>query len=100
MKFCAAVCYTFHMLKNPDILERVINPKRGTFSQDLARQVLEFRFPRKDLARYEKLSIKAQAGTLTVSERAQLEDYVNVNDLLMILKAKAQASLRDQKPAA
>ena len=88
------------VLTDPAILDRVIDSKRGDFTPDLARQVLKFAFPTKDLARYEKLSYKAQIGKLTAKERAALEDYLNVNDLLMILKAKAEASLRNQSPAA
>ena len=88
------------MLTDPAILERVIDPKRGDFPVDLARRVLKFTFPAKDRARYEKLSYKAQDGKLSVSERAELEDYLNVNDLLIILKAKAEASLRRKNPAA
>ena len=73
---------------------------RGNFPPDVARAVLKFAFPPKDRARYEKLSYKAQDGTLTEKERAQLEDYVNVNDLLIVLKAKAEASLLNESPAA
>lgn len=88
------------MLSDPAILDRVINSRGGHFPPDLARQVLKFTFPAKDRNRYEKLSYKAQNGTLTAKERADLEDYLNVNDLLMALKAKAEASLRDESPAA
>ena len=88
------------MLTDPTILERVIDPKRGDFPAPLARQVLKFTFPPKDRARYKRLSSKAQEGRLSESERAQLEDYLNVNDLLIILKAKAEASLRRKSPAA
>ena len=88
------------MLNNPAILDRVIDPTLGNFPRDLARQVLKFAFPPGDRARYESLSYKAQDNTLTSAEPAELEDYVNVNDLLMILKAKAEASLRQQNPAA
>lgn len=88
------------MLSDPAILERVINPRRGDFPEDLARRVLKFTFPARDRARYLRLSRKAQDGKLTEAERAQLEDYVNVNDLLIILKAKAEASLRRKQPAA
>ena len=38
-----------------------------------------------DHARYEELSAKAGAGTLT-DEKRSLEDYLNVNDFLMIIK--------------
>ena len=92
--------YDLHMLTNPAILERVIDPERGDFPIDFARQVLKFAFPPKDRARYEALSYKAQDGELSAAEKAELEDYLNVNDLLMILKAKAESSLREQNPAA
>lgn len=88
------------MLHEPAILERIIDPERGDFPPELARQVLKFHFPPADHARYVELSGKAQQGTLTESERAALEDYVNVNDLLIILKAKAEASLRQHSSAA
>jgi hypothetical protein len=45
------------------------------------------------------LSAKAQRGKLSASEQAQLNDYLNFNDFLMILKAKAEASLQHD-PAA
>ena len=88
------------MLSDPAILDRVIDSKRGDFPPAVARQILKFAFPPKDRARYEKLSYKAQDGKLTEKERAELEDYLNVNDLLIVLKAKAEASLRNESPAA
>ena len=42
----------------------------------------------------EALSLKAQQGTLTSKERADLEEYVRVSDLLAILQSKARTSLR------
>jgi hypothetical protein len=88
------------VLSDTDILERVISPKRGGFSPDVAREVLKFSFPPKDRDRYERLSHKAQVGKLTEKERAELENYLNVNDLLILLKAKAEASLQNKSPAA
>lgn len=88
------------MLSDPTILDRVIDPQHGDFPPAVARLVLKFAFPPKDRARYEKLSYKAQDGKLTAKERAELQDYLNVNDLLIVLKAKAEASLRDKSPAA
>jgi hypothetical protein len=78
------------------ILDRVIAPKRGNLSPDVAREILAFSFSPKDRGRYEKLSAKAQLGTLSKKERAELENYLNVNDLLTLLKAKAASSLRRQ----
>jgi hypothetical protein len=82
------------------MLERVIQPKRGDFPPELARAILSFGFPPSDHARYADLSAKAQDNSLTEDERAELEDYLNVNDFLTVLKAKAEASLRPKGSAA
>ena len=87
------------MLNHSSILQRVIDPERGDFNPELARHILKLHFPDADLARYAELSAKAQDGNLGEHERQELEDYVNVNDLLMMLKAKAENSLR-QRPSA
>jgi hypothetical protein len=84
------------MLTHPGILERVIDPQRGDFPPEVARQVMRFDFTPGDHAPYESLSAKAQEGKLMDEERAELEDYLSINDLLTILKAKAVASLRRQ----
>ena len=82
------------MASDSSILERVISPDRGGLSAELARHILSFDFPPSDHARYEELSEKASEGTLTETERAELEEYLDINDFLAILKAKANASLR------
>lgn len=89
-----------NMVMQSTILERVIDPRRGGFPPELARQILKLDFPPEDHARYQELSQRAQDGTLTPGERTELEDYLNVNDFLTILKAKADTSLRQQVPAA
>lgn len=88
------------MLTDPAILERVLSPDRGDFPAELTRHILRLDFPEADHARYAALSAKAQEGTLTSDERAQLEDYLNVNDFLTIIKAKAEESLRRSTSAA
>jgi hypothetical protein len=82
------------MLTHPEILDRVFQPSSGTFSRELAQQILAIHFPPADHARYESLSAKAQEGTLTADEQALLDDYLNINDFLGILKAKAHSSLK------
>jgi hypothetical protein len=82
------------------LLERVIDPDSGGMSADLATLVLSFRFPPADHQRYSELSAKARDGTLSSEERAELENYLYVNDLLAILKSKARMSLRQHNPAA
>ncbi len=75
-------------------------PDQGGFPPELARQVLAFDFPAADHSRYAELSAKASEGQLSDEDRSELEDYLNVNDFLTIIKAKATASLRQQNPAA
>jgi hypothetical protein len=82
------------------ILEHVIDPKRGNLSVELARYILSLDFPKADHVRYAELAEKAQQGALSESERAELEDFLNVNDFLAIVQAKAKASLKNNSSAA
>ncbi|HWB20124.1 MAG TPA: hypothetical protein VG711_07490 [Phycisphaerales bacterium] len=88
------------MLNHPELLDRVFQPAAGTFPKDLARTLLDLKFPEADRARYEQLSAKAQLGSLTADEQADLDDYLNLNDFLVILKTKALASLSKASSAA
>jgi hypothetical protein len=82
------------------ILERVIKRERAGLSPKLARHLLALDFPPADHARYHELSAKASEGTLNDAERAELEEYLEVNDFLTVIKAQAEASLRRRGPAA
>jgi hypothetical protein len=88
------------MPASPSVLEEVIRPAVGGMSPALARYVLSLDFPAKTQARCAKLSKKANRGTLTDKERAELEEFVSVNDFLMLIQAKARTSLRRRTPAA
>ena len=66
------------MLANPELLDRVFGPPSGAFPPDVARQILDMRFPPSDHARYEELSVKAQEGTLTAEEQSLLNDYLDL----------------------
>jgi hypothetical protein len=87
------------MASDTTILERVIKPERAGLSPELARHLLALDFPPADHARYQELSAKASKGTLSDAERAELEEYLDVNDFLTIIKAQAAASLRHRDPA-
>lgn len=82
------------------ILERAIAPSRGGMAPELARQVLAWDFPPEDHARAHDLGRKAQLGTLSKEEEAELDDYLAANDMLAILQSKARVSLKQQTPAA
>jgi hypothetical protein len=76
------------------LFERIVNPKVGRFSPELAQHVLSLSFPKRSIKRYLKLSAKAQAGTLSAAEEAELDDYLSADTLLSVLKSKARRSLK------
>ena len=76
------------------ILGRVLRPERGDLPRETAEWLLAVDLDPSDHTRLTALYEKAQEGTLTEAEDAELEDYGDVGRLLEMLKAKASASLR------
>jgi hypothetical protein len=80
-----------------DVLLRVFDlPGRG-MTRALAESLLALDFPDGDAARIEELNVRANEGELTEAEQAELEAYININDLLAYWQSKARQSL--QQPA-
>ena len=77
-----------------DIWRNVFTPNKDDFPPEMARYVLQLDFRESDHKRMEKLSLKAQKGSLTNTERAELDRYIRVSDLLAIMQSKARRSLR------
>lgn len=71
-----------------------MQPKRATLSPSAARAILKLRFGAEDRTRVDAQSAKAADGTLSRKERAELEEYIRVNNELMILQSKARFSLK------
>jgi len=76
------------------IVGRLIKPDRGDFSPELAREILSLRFDDEDQTRMRELSLKAQEGTLTPSEQAEVENYRRVGYWLGVLWSRARLSLK------
>jgi hypothetical protein len=76
------------------IVGRLMKPDRGDFSPEAARELLSLRFDDEDQARMRELSLKAQEGTLTASEEAEVESYRRVGYWLGVLWSKARLSLK------
>jgi hypothetical protein len=76
------------------IWARVIAPENNGLSPDAARALLEFRFGDRDKARMSELAEKNKEGHLTEEERAELEGYVKVGDVLSLIHLKARKSLK------
>jgi hypothetical protein len=79
--------------ESTQIFSRVFEPDIGSLPPDLARYVQALDFPQQDHARYEELSAKARAGSLTSQEGDELDGYLHVDSLLSILRLKAERSL-------
>lgn len=88
------------MTMGTSILERIIEPQRGGFSNEHARYVLSLDFSAEEQARYGELAHKVQDGNLTEQEEAELNEFVAANALLAILQSKARISLKKHNPAA
>ena len=86
------------MLDRSSVLERLLRPAEGDMPAEYARRLLALDFSPGDHDRYRELSEKSQKDSLTAEERIELDDLLTANDVLTILHAKAQSSLK--KPTA
>lgn len=73
---------------------RIVKPEAATLTPELARAILKLDFDPEDRRRVDELSEKAREGTLTESDRAELEEYIRVNNELGVLQSKARLSLK------
>jgi hypothetical protein len=80
-----------------DVLLRVFDLSRHGMTRALAEGILDLDFPERDATRIEELNVRANEGVLTGEEEAELEAYVNINDLLAYWQSKARQTL--QQPA-
>jgi len=84
----------FRSSTHAEILRKVFDvPGRG-MTKPLAENILALDFPEADAARAEELNAKANDGELTEDERAELEAYANVSDLLAYWQSKARQVLQ------
>lgn len=78
-----------------DLLSTYLQPIGEEMTPQLARRILSATPSDELVARVHELSDKANEGTLTVPERAEYEQYVDVGDAIGILKAKARRLLSE-----
>lgn len=79
------------------ILSRVLEPDKPTLSAEAARDILTLDFNPADKERMKQLSAKARAGTLTLDEQVEMDNYERVGHLLNILQSKARRSLKGRR---
>ncbi|MBZ5723678.1 MAG: hypothetical protein LAP87_01660 [Acidobacteriia bacterium] len=86
--------FRFSAKPHAEVLLRVFDLPGGGMTPALAESVLAFDFPEADAARIEELNLRANEGELTGEEEAELEAYVNINDLLAYWQSKARQILQ------
>lgn len=72
-----------------------MQPAKGGLSPALAQYVLSLAFTDRLKERYRELSDKAQSGTLTPAEEAELDEYLSTDVFISILQSKARVSLKN-----
>ena len=82
------------MASGVSILDRVIEPQAGGFSNEHAQYVLSLDFSPEQQTRYAELSDKVQNGTLSEQDEAELDEFIAANALLTILQSKTRMSLK------
>jgi hypothetical protein len=79
-----------------DYLSSYLEPLAEELTPQQARRILDTRPTTKLLERVQELADKANEGLLTLEERAEYEYYVDVDDVVGLLKAKAQKVLGER----
>jgi hypothetical protein len=78
---------------------RIVKPVQANLNPEIARAILKIDFAPEDHRRVDELSAKAQKGTLTPEERAELDEYIRVDLKLTVLRSKARLSLKRANPS-
>ena len=77
-----------------DIMADVIGPEHGDLPPEVARSILRWKFTDRAAARMTKLADRNSRGTITPTEREELEKYLRVGSFVNLVQAKARLSLR------
>ena len=76
-----------------DFLSTYIEPLAEDLTPQQARKILSIKPTDRLIARVQELAERANSGCLTEQERAEYEYYVDVDDVIGLLKAKARSLL-------
>jgi hypothetical protein len=76
------------------ILSRVLKPDQPSLSTAAAKAILALEFDAVDKDRMHELSAKAQEGTLTHREQAELNNLERVGHMIGLMQSKARHSIK------
>jgi len=74
-----------------DLLSSYLEPLAEDLTPQQARKILSIKLTDRLIDRVQQLASRANSGTLTEQERAEYEYYIDVDDALGLLKAKARS---------
>ena len=80
-------------LTEPEIFRRSLDAKPSGMTPEVARFFLDIKLSPEDAARVEELATKAEAGTLSAAEEAELQEYLRHGRLMEILQLRARRVL-------
>ena len=76
------------------LLDSLLEPFSDCLTPEVAQKLVNLQANEAVVARVEELAGKCNEGTLTPDERAEYESYVQVNQVMTLLKAKARKFLQ------
>jgi len=76
------------------IFARIWEGNEGGLTLPVAEHVLKLEFNPADAARMQELVERNREGQLTATERAELDNFVKVGDVIAILQSKARKYLK------
>lgn len=79
---------------NAILLRQIIEPFAECLTQESARKIVEIRADEKLQQRVDALADKANAGTLTESEKSEYDRYLSAFHFVSILQARARRFIK------
>jgi len=78
----------------PVIWARLIQAPKAPISPEAAHYLLSIDFSEADHARMQELMDRSNEGALTSDEKAELDGYVNIANVLSVMHSQARVALR------
>lgn len=75
------------------LLDDLLDPFGECLTPEVARKLVALQASPAVITRVDYLATRCNEGTLTPAEQAEYESYVHVNDVMMLLKARARKFL-------
>ncbi len=87
---------TPHLNSNdePAIWARLMKARREHLAPEVAEYLLSLDFDESDRVRMMELASRSEAGELTAEEKAELDSYLHIGNLLTVMQSKARVALR------